>query len=65
MGANKDTVRIDYCGMSYLKFRASDLIEEIQSRTEPFILEVVGRANLNEWCGRYTPQLFIDDYDIQ
>lgn len=65
MGANKDTVRIDYCGMSYLKFRASDLIEEIQSRTGPFTLEVVGRANLNEWCGRYTPQLFIDDYDIQ
>ena len=65
MGANKDTVRIDYCGMSYLKFKASDLIEEIQSRTGPFTLEVVGRANLNEWCGRYTPQLFIDDYDIQ
>jgi single-stranded-DNA-specific exonuclease len=65
MGANKDTVRIDYCGMSYLKFKASDLIEEIQSHTGPFTLEVVGRANLNEWCGRYTPQLFIDDYDIQ
>lgn len=65
MGANKDTVRIDYNGVSYLKFRAGDLIEELNNRFTPFTIDVVGKANLNEWCGRYTPQLFIDDYDIK
>ena len=65
MGANKDTVRIDYNGISYMKFRAGDLIEELQNNSDSIEMEVVGRANLNEWGGRYTPQLFIDDYDIK
>ena len=63
MGANKDTVRIDYNGISYMKFRAGDLIQELNGG--PIEMEVVGRANLNEWGGKYTPQLFIDDYDIK
>ena len=63
MGANKDTVRIDYNGISFMKFRAGDLIQELNGG--PIEMEVVGRANLNEWGGRYTPQLFIDDYDIK
>ena len=29
MGANQDTLKIEYNGMSYLKFRAKDLIEKI------------------------------------
>lgn len=65
MGANKDTVRIDYNGISYMKFRAGDLIEELQNNSDSIEMEVVGRANLNEWGGKYTPQLFIDDYDIK
>lgn len=65
MGANKDTIRIDYNGISYMKFRAGDLIEELQNNSDSIEMEVVGRANLNEWGGRYTPQLFIDDYDIK
>ena len=65
MGANKDTVRIDYNGISYMKFRAGDLIDELQNNSDSIEMEVVGRANLNEWGGRYTPQLFIDDYDIK
>lgn len=65
MGTNKDTIRIDYNGISYLKFRATDLINELQSTDEDLEIEVVGRANLNEWGGRYTPQLFIDDYEIK
>ena len=27
-------------------------------------MTVVGRCNLNEWGGRQTPQLFIDDCEI-
>ena len=65
MGTNKDTVRIDCNGVSFLKFKASDFIAEVQAQGRPFIIEVVGRCNLNEWGGRVTPQIFIDDYDIQ
>lgn len=65
MGANQDTVKIEVNGMSYLKFHAKELIEEIKGRTTPFIMEIVGKPNLNEWMGRVTPQMFIEDYEIK
>lgn len=65
MGANKDTVRIDYNGVSFLKFKATDFLMEMNAQGGEFTMEIVGRCNLNEWGGRTTPQIFIDDYDIQ
>ena len=47
-----------------MKFHAKDLISELDNTMGSIELEVVGRANLNEWGGRITPQLFIDDYEI-
>ena len=66
MGSNQDTLKIEYNGMSYLKFRAKDLIEKINKYPADAQLKmtVVGRCNLNEWGGRQTPQLFIDDCEI-
>ena len=65
MGSNQDTVKIEVNGIPYLKFHAKDLIEELKGCTEPFIMEVVGKPNLNEWMGRVTPQMFIEDYEIK
>ena len=64
MGSNQDTLKIEYNGMSYLKFRAKDLIEHISKFPDKMKLTIVGRCNLNEWGGRKTPQLFIDDCEI-
>ena len=67
MGSNQDTLKIEYNGMSYLKFRAKDLIEKINKypADTQLSITVVGRCNLNEWGGRKTPQLFIDDCEIK
>ena len=66
MGSNQDTLKIEYNGMSYLKFRATEMIEEINKlpANEQFKITIVGRCNINEWMGRKTPQIFIDDYEI-
>ena len=66
MGSNQDTLKIEYNGMSYLKFRAKDLIEKINKypADAQLSITVVGRCNLNEWGGRVSPQLFIDDCEI-
>lgn len=66
MGSSQDTLKIEYNGMSYLKFRAKDLIEKINKypADAQLSMTVVGRCNLNEWGGRQTPQLFIDDCEI-
>ena len=65
MGANKDTVRIDYNGVSFLKFKATDFLMEMNAQDGEFTMEIVGRCNLNEWGGRVTPQIIIEDYEIK
>lgn len=65
MGANQDTVKIMCNGIAYMMFHAKDFIDRV--RHVPFstiAIDVVGRANMNEWRGVYTPQIFIDDYNL-
>lgn len=65
MGANADTVKIEVNGIPYIKFHAKEFIEELQQHSEPFEMEIVGKPNLNEWMGRISPQVFIEDYEIR
>ena len=64
MGKNQDTVKIEKFGIAYMKFHAKDFISEL-AQYDSIKLEVVGRANLNEWGGRYIPQIFITNYQIE
>lgn len=64
IGKNKDTLKISKNGITYIKFFAKDLINEISKYNE-MQLTIVGTANLNEWGGIVTPQLFIKDIDIK
>ena len=57
MGKNSDTVKIFKNGVAYMKFFATDMIQELNEYDE-IVLEVVGKANLNEWNGTSTPQIF-------
>ena len=64
MGANKDSIKINYNGIDYIKFKDLSFIGEVtQNRTKT--LTVYGRANLNTFAGRTSVQLFIDDYDFE
>ena len=64
MGKNSDTVKIEKFGVAYMKFHAKDFIQEL-AQYDSIKLEVVGRANLNEWGGYQTPQIFITNYQIE
>lgn len=65
IGRNKDTIRIQVNGITYIKFFAKDLIEEINSYNNPIKLTIVGTANLNEWNFKVTPQILIKDLEIK
>jgi hypothetical protein len=40
------------------------MIEELNQYNE-VVIEVVGKANLNEWMGTATSQIFIENYEIK
>lgn len=63
MGKDSSTVKIEKFGISYMKFHAKDFIEELE-KYDNIKLEIVGRANLNQWGGQSIPQIFISDYEI-
>lgn len=63
MGANKDTLKITHNGVAYMKFHATDMIERLNKCNE-IKINLVGRANLNEWQGTITPQIFIENYEV-
>ena len=65
MGKNQDTVKIVKNGIAYMKFFAKDFIEELRNSPDQLKLEIVGKANLNNWMGQVTPQIFIESYEIK
>lgn len=65
MGKNKDTLKININGIDYIKFRATDLIDEIQFMDGPIEIELVCKANINEWMGTRRPQMLIEDCEIK
>lgn len=63
IGSNKDTVRFEKNGIIYIKFHASDLINQLENCNE-IKISIVGKANMNEWMGNVTPQIMIEDYEV-
>lgn len=63
MGSRKDTVKIVKNGVSYMKFFATDMIRELEEYDE-VKLSVIGTAHLNYYGGNCTPQIFIQNYEI-
>ncbi len=63
MGTNKDSMKISYNGIDYVKFKDEDFVEKIShNRTKK--LTVYGRPSLNEWMGKTTVQCLISDYEL-
>lgn len=65
IGKNSDTLRFEYNGITYIRFHAKELISKINNLPYNNLkMEIVGKANMNEWMGRYTPQIIIEDLNI-
>lgn len=52
------------CGVDIMKFKSSE--EEYEQFMAPnTILTLVGTCNKNEWNGRVTPQIIIEDFELR
>lgn len=63
IGKNKDTVKFEKFGIVYIQFHAKELINKLKEYNN-ISIKIIGRANLNTWMGKETPQIIIDDYEI-
>ena len=63
MGANKDTVKFHACGIDFLKFKDTNFAEKLKA-TKEIKITVLGKANLNNFMGNVSPQMFIEDYEL-
>ena len=64
MGKNKDSVKIAKDGISFVKFKDADFAQKIRSYALGAIT-IYGKMNLNEFMGNYTPQVIIEDYELE
>lgn len=64
IGAYKDTIKITFNNTTFMKFKAKDLIEQLQNYSCGFIATIVGRPSVNSWNGIETPQILIEDIEI-
>lgn len=64
MGPNKDSMKISYNGIDYVKFKDEDFVAEVQQNRAK-MLTVYGRVNLNVWMGKKSVQIFITDYELK
>lgn len=65
IGGNKDTIRFEKNGITYIKFKAKNLINELSSYSENIVINLIGTMNINHWNGNSTPQIIINDLEIK
>lgn len=65
IGSNKDTLKFTFNDITYIKFKAKDLINEFAQYSDKISITVAGKGNINSWGGRETPQIFIESLDIK
>jgi single-stranded-DNA-specific exonuclease len=66
IGKKEETLKIYLSGVEFIKFKCADLVQEIkESNSNLFHMKFVGRAQINEWNNKFTPQIMIDDIEFE
>lgn len=66
IGSKKDTVKFIFNDMVYMIFKAQDIIDQIDSFSgDTLNITCAGRANINKWGGRTTPQIYVDEIELK
>lgn len=63
MGANKDSMKISYNNIDYVRFKDLNFVESIFGNRMK-TLTVFGRCSLNSFMGKTTIQFIVEDYEL-
>ena len=65
IGAYKDTLKFTFNGITYVKFKAKSLLDELFLKSGKINITAAGRGNINSWGGKETPQILLDEIEIK
>ncbi len=66
IGSKKDTIKFVFNGMTYMIFKAQDIIDQIaETPGDTLNITCAGRANINTWGGRTVPQIYVDCIELK
>jgi single-stranded-DNA-specific exonuclease len=66
IGKKEETFKIWLNGVEFIKFKSAELVQQIkESSSNLFHMQIVGRAQINEWNNKFTPQIIIDDIEFE
>lgn len=65
IGSNKDTLKFTFNDITYIKFKAKDLINKFAQYSDKISITVAGKGNVNSWGGRETPQIILEEIEIK
>lgn len=61
-----NTIKISTpAGVDLMIFKATEAQCELFTSNEAVVITLVGRCNENVWMGKVTPQIFIEDYQVE
>lgn len=66
LGKKEETFKIWLSGVEYIKFKSAELVEKLKNtESHMYSFKFVGRAQVNEWNNKFTPQIIIDEVDFE
>ncbi len=66
LGKNSNTIKTRVAGVDFIKFNSKAVADEIEKVKTPFIkMTLIGRAQINTWGGNITPQIMIDEIEVE
>jgi single-stranded DNA-specific DHH superfamily exonuclease len=66
IGGDQTTVKFSINGVDFIKFKDKELATLIrESYCDMFKFRLIGRAQINEWYEKITPQIIIDEIEVE
>ena len=59
------TIKFTYRGVDFIKFFATDETFDEMTAFDNMEFDIVGKCSVNEWQGKVTPQIIIEDYNVK
>jgi len=65
MGEGKNTIKIETDEVDFIRFKSNEeMYSNMVDWKDEVILNIVGRASINEYNGKLTGQIFVDEWEV-